>query len=1772
MAILEICGTPLPPSASSDSTEAADWRGVTFSLNAGARGANAPAQQLALQSEDVLLLQLDNGMQWLLPAEDADSVLGADARDADAPPGVLRIGAQLTLGDRQARDGAGAWLLKSLTVFQQGPAGMTALAAAGTFQDKELENRQGLYRIDNTRWALQALENPMPASEQPALLFIHGTASSTTGSFAELWKTSARTTLAERYGNRIYGFEHRTLTDSPIRNALDLARALPERQTLHLISHSRGGMVGELLARANRLHSDPFTADELASFARVGQTQAEDATLLAELGKVLQAKQLRIERFVRVAAPVRGTTLASGRLDRWASVMLNVLGGGLKLLGLPVVCHAYSALKSFLLAVVRERTDASVLPGLAAMMPDSPLVALLNGANVEIDASVHVLAGSYQGDSLLSWLASRLTESFYGGQTDLVVNTPSMSGGAVRRRGLWQLPLAGEKVTHFSYFCRDESVTALLDALAGENQRFTELAAPSRQLIARSASQAAQQGPIALILPGIMGSHLAQGNNRIWLEPFSLVAGQMRLLAVNDDGQSEQHIQTDGWTHLYYQGFADYLDSQGIDARPFCYDWRLSIADSAQQFAQTFDQAAAEARQRDKPLYIAAHSMGGLVARLGLNLADADGQPRWRTLAALNGRLVQFGTPNQGAASMLTVLLGRDRLVRRLSQLGERSTEKGQFLELVRHYPGVLELLPWPDGSPQPDYLSDEAWRTLAPDSQTGHWKAPESAALQRARAVIEHLRQASLPAESCVYVAGRAPTPAAVRMHQNQLEIAWSEEGDGRVLWKDGCPPGLAVSYVDAAHGDLLRHAGAFADYLALMRTGRSSLPSVPQGARDSTSVLRFVAAPTDIHGLYPSQDELLAAALGGEDARLQTSEHQTPPSNIHLHHGSMANARGVLTLGAYANDSLRGTALFMDQLLHGQLRQAQMLGRYPHQPGETLLCPPSRDHDCGALVVGLGPIGELKPGQLTHSLRQGLLEYARQHAHTEGPALVIHGLLVGSGYGGLTVELGMRCWLDALTQANQRLADAGVGAQGQDMAVRIAELHIWEEEESAIILAASALQELVRERRYQGQLRHDGQVHQASGGYRGRQTSSGDSWQRVHITEGREAGSLRFTLVTDRARNEVNEEPNQRQLVDGLIRSATHSTADQPGLSRALFELMIPNGMKSTLHELRGLVLGVDAASAVYPWELMRDDRPGTEAPLATRIGLVRQLASPYGRRAVRTVNTPRMLTLGDTQSHLPTLAGAQQEASELAALYRDSAGFQVSTLIAATGEQLVLELFDGEYQVMHLAAHGEASNDPARPGGLVLDHDTRLTSAQISKLRHVPELVFLNCCHLGSMQADARPRWGELAASLATEFIEMGCKAVVAAGWAVDDLAAREFALTFHRAMLQGKRFGDALQQAREAAYLAYPQRNTWGAYQAYGDECYQLVQEQDTTATQDAPALHYSHVGQALGDLEQLHARIQANLGQTQQQQAGKRLAQIETACRARYFAHGAVRARLAAIYADLGDRASAIEHYRAALAQEDGGLSVKALEQLGNLEVRHAVERHAKGEQVEALALLRLGEKRLRTLLALQATSERHTLLASMYKRIGQLHSQLGQDHAARQALGHAHWLREMCEHYQQADQAALAQHGLRYYPLLNWLDGQALHHVRDGAAIPAHLDNHLTQARDDARQHNQREASFFHAVAEIDADRTAALWACLTGMDGNPLPLTEPEAQKQLLARYASLRARLSSAREWDSVSNQLDWLYAVWPADTPENLAIRDALQSLAMQLRALK
>lgn len=64
----------------------------------------------------------------------------------------------------------------------------------------------------------------------------------------------------------------------------------------------------------------------------------------------------------------------------------------------------------------------------------------------------------------------------------------------------------------------------------------------------------------------------------------------------------------------------------------------------------------------------------------------------------------------------------------------------------------------------------------------------------------------------------------------------------------------------------------------------------------------------------------------------------------------------------------------------------------------------------------------------------------------------------------------------------------------------------------------------------------------------------------------------------------------------------------------------------------------------------------------------------------------------------------------------------------------------------------------------------------------MRVAPELVFINCCHLGAFPAKARlyDRVG-FASGVARTLIDLGVRCVVAAGWAIDDASASDFATT-------------------------------------------------------------------------------------------------------------------------------------------------------------------------------------------------------------------------------------------------------------------------------------------------------------------------------------------------------------------------------------------------------
>lgn len=252
----------------------------------------------------------------------------------------------------------------------------------------------------------------------------------------------------------------------------------------------------------------------------------DDRAALQTLLKELKQRQIKVERFVRVACPARGTTLASGRLDRWLSVLNFLSGDGL-----------FGDTVDFLLAVIKERTDPRTLPGLEAMMPGSALTRLLQDPLLETNADLSIIAGDIEGDSVWSQLKLWVTDWFYGSDHDLVVNTGSMYGG-LRRLPQQARFLCdrGPTVHHFNYFNNDRTINWLLQGLErldGSNGPFQaiEQAKPEqprwRSAVQRSRGSVMPR-PLAVVLPGTMGSALKVGKEAVWLNYWSLARGGLK--------------------------------------------------------------------------------------------------------------------------------------------------------------------------------------------------------------------------------------------------------------------------------------------------------------------------------------------------------------------------------------------------------------------------------------------------------------------------------------------------------------------------------------------------------------------------------------------------------------------------------------------------------------------------------------------------------------------------------------------------------------------------------------------------------------------------------------------------------------------------------------------------------------------------------------------------------------------------------------------------------------------------------------------------------------------------------------------------------------------------------------------------------------------------------------------------------------------------------------------------------------------------------------------
>ena len=216
------------------------------------RDAAAQPITATVEAEQILALETIDGFTLFIRADKlAEDLARSDPQAVQ--DGVLQLDA---LRDRSAAvRGAADWLLARVSVLDIRPDDINQVALRKAQEwlresaqyrgqgwpelsvswlgtkalmwaiEQRLAQGPGLYRWVDAPDAAAELQPAsaegmeQDADEGPLLVFIHGIGSSTEGSFGALRKPTAATewsALQRRFGERIYAFEHRTLSESPI--------------------------------------------------------------------------------------------------------------------------------------------------------------------------------------------------------------------------------------------------------------------------------------------------------------------------------------------------------------------------------------------------------------------------------------------------------------------------------------------------------------------------------------------------------------------------------------------------------------------------------------------------------------------------------------------------------------------------------------------------------------------------------------------------------------------------------------------------------------------------------------------------------------------------------------------------------------------------------------------------------------------------------------------------------------------------------------------------------------------------------------------------------------------------------------------------------------------------------------------------------------------------------------------------------------------------------------------------------------------------------------------------------------------------------------------------------------------------------------------------------------------------------------------------------------------------------------------------------------------
>lgn len=299
------------------------------------------------------------------------------------------------------------------------------------------------------------------------------------------------------------------------------------------------------------------------------------------------------------------------------------------------------------------------------------------------------------------------------------------------------------------------------------------------------------RNPVVFV-PGIMGSELWLGKERIWpnlkllfKEPDFLKYPGIK--GIEPRGILQEVVVVPNLIKLeQYSQLGDYLVedlgyTRGVDFFEFAYDWRQDVRITAKQLAQFIEALPV------KPIKLVAHSLGTLVSRYYVERLG--GREKVDKLILMGGP--HLGTP----AGVSSLLFGPEVLP--FGLMGET------LRRVIATFPTAYQILPvyacGMDQFGQPfNFMKDDSW--LAPD---------QKAAWQLAREFKRELGVTSSVPTTCIFGYGQK-TVDRIKLHRNpdgrlsQSVYESKTNGDGSVPENSAILDGADFHPVRQLHGVL--------------------------------------------------------------------------------------------------------------------------------------------------------------------------------------------------------------------------------------------------------------------------------------------------------------------------------------------------------------------------------------------------------------------------------------------------------------------------------------------------------------------------------------------------------------------------------------------------------------------------------------------------------------------------------------------------------------------------------------------------------------------------------------------------------------------------------------------------------------------------------------------------------------------------------------------------------------------------------------------------------